>query len=89
MPPDSRLQPALEALERNRELFRARFLSEQPGPTGAHEEAFPRSATLRWLLGGGRPGLLASLVIQALTMKYPAGRVLCDLLLKRWFGKRR
>ena len=88
-PADSRLQSALAALERNREMVRQRFLSEDTAQHGNGAAGFPRSATFRWLIAASGNPLLRSAALQALLGRYPIGRWLADGLLKRRWRRSR
>jgi hypothetical protein len=76
---DPRAQYALLALEHNRQQVRAAFAA----PPAAAAEAFPRSATFRWISAHLGPRALLSTAAGAALARVPMGRLLGSWLSRR------
>jgi hypothetical protein len=82
MPPpgsDPRAQQATLAMERNRQQFRAALAP----PSAAEADAFPRSATFRWIAAHLSARSLASTAAAAALVRVPFGRLLGKVLFDR------
>jgi hypothetical protein len=73
---DPRAQQATLAMERNRQQFRAALAP----PSAAEADAFPRSATFRWIAAHLSARSLAS---TAALVRVPFGRLLGKVLFDR------
>lgn len=76
---DLRAQSALLALEHNRQQVRAAFAP----PAAAAADAFPRSATFRWVSAHLAPRALLTTAAGAALARVPLGRLLGSWLSRR------
>lgn len=79
-PQDLRAQTATLELQRNRAELRAVLEPPEKGP----RDAFPRSATFRWLVNNLTPRSIASTAMAAALARVPFGK----LIGKALFGRR-
>ena len=79
-PQDLRAQTATLELQRTRAELRTVFEPHEQGP----RDAFPRSATFRWLMNHLTPRSIASTAMAAVLVRVPFGK----LIGKALFGRR-